>query len=368
MPTLSRRSATLLLALPLLAGCRGEASPADSAAAPPPPRAVQVAEVRISGAEAVTAHTGVVRARREVDVAFRTGGRIATRLVEVGQLVEAGQVLATIDPADLGLSLRAAEADLASAEAQARQAANDAARGRSLLAAGHVSQAVDDQRQAAARAAAERVASARAQLELARNRLSYTTLRAPFPGFVTALLAEAGQVVPEGQAVLRLADPAERELLVRVPESALPRLAEARAEARFWARPDVALPATIREVAPQADTLLRTYAVRFALPDAPDWVALGMTGTVRLAVAREAAATLPLTALHDRGQGPMVWRVLGDGRIEAVPVSVRAMAETTVELSGPLAAGDKVVSMGPQLLDPGQRVHVVQTRLAGTLR
>jgi multidrug efflux system membrane fusion protein len=366
MPALPRRSAAALLLLPLLAGCRDEASAADSA--PPQPRPVQVAEVRLSGTEAVTAHTGVVRARREVDVGFRTGGRIATRQVEVGQLVQAGQILATLDPADLALSLRAAEADLASAEAQSRQAANDAARGRSLLAAGHVSQAVDDQRQAAARAAAERVISAQAQLDLARNRLSYTTLRAPSPGFVTAMLAEAGQVVPEGQAVLRLADPAERELLVRVPESALPGLAQSRAEARFWARPDIALPATIREVAPQADTTLRTYAVRFALPQAPDWVALGMTGTVRLSVARDAAATLPLTALHDRGQGPMVWRVLDGGRIEAVPVTVRAISETTVELAGPLAQGDRIVAMGPQVLDPGQRVRIVQSRLAATLR
>ncbi|WP_439550253.1 efflux RND transporter periplasmic adaptor subunit [Falsiroseomonas sp.] len=366
MPALPRRSAAALLLLPLLAGCRDEASAADSA--PPQPRPVQVAEVRLSGTEAVTAHTGVVRARREVDVGFRTGGRIATRQVEVGQLVQAGQTLATLDPADLALSLRAAEADLASAEAQSRQAANDAARGRSLLAAGHVSQAVDDQRQAAARAAAERVISAQAQLDLARNRLSYTTLRAPSPGFVTAMLAEAGQVVPEGQAVLRLADPAERELLVRVPESALPGLAQSRAEARFWARPDIALPATIREVAPQADATLRTYAVRFALPQAPDWVALGMTGTVRLSVARDAAATLPLTALHDRGQGPMVWRVLDGGRIEAVPVTVRAISETTVELAGPLAQGDRIVAMGPQVLDPGQRVRIVQSRLAATLR
>lgn len=358
----------LLLTLPLLAGCRGEAAAPDSANAPPPPRAVQVAEVRLSPGEAVSAHTGVVRARREVDLGFRAGGRIATRLVELGERVAAGQVLATLDPADLALSLRAAEADLAAAEAQARQSANDAGRSRSLLAAGHVAAAFDDQRQAAARAGAERVAAAQAALELARNRLSYTVLRAPSPGIVTAMLAEAGQVVPEGQPVLRLADPAERELLVRVPESALPTLAGARAEARFWARPEIALATELREVAPQADAALRTYAVRFALPEAPDWVALGMTGTVRLTRAAEPAATLPLSALHDRGQGPMVWRVLPQGRIESVGVTIRALAEQTVEVAGPLSPGDQVVAMGPQLLDPGQTVRVVQSRLAATLR
>lgn len=360
-----RIPAFLLLAL--LAACRAEEPVAESAA-PPQPRPVQVAEVALSSGEAVSSYTGIIRPRREVDVGFRAGGRIAARLVEVGDRVEAGQELARLDPADLALALRSAEAELASAEAQARQAANDAARSRALLAAGHVAAAFDDQRQATARAAAERVQSARASLELARNRLSYATLRSPSAGVVTALLAEAGQVVPEGQAVLRLADPSERELLVRVPESSLPALQEATAEARLWARPDVALPAMLREVAPQADATLRTYALRFSLPEAPGWVALGMTGTIRLARPAEPVATLPLAALHDRGQGPMVWRVLANGRIEAVPVRILSLGDQTVELSGALLPGDRVVAMGPQLLDPGQSVRIVSTRLAASLR
>jgi multidrug efflux system membrane fusion protein len=361
------RAAALLLTPLLLAACRGE-TPAAEAPAAPAPRAVQVAEIVLAPAEAHAAYTGTVRARREVDVAFRAAGRIAARLVEVGESVEAGQELARLDPADLALSLRGAEAELASAEAQARQAANEAARSRTLLAAGHVSASYDDGRQATARAAAERAASARAALELARNRLSYATLRAPSAGIVTALLAEAGQVVPEGQAVLRLADPSERELLVRVPESALPALREASAETRFWARPEASQPAVLREVAPQADAALRTYAARFSLPGAPDWIALGMTGTVRLAREAEPVATLPLTALHDRGAGPMVWRLRGDGAVEAVPVQVHALGEATVQVSGGLKPGERVVALGPQLLDPASRVRVVSTRLAATLR
>lgn len=354
------------LLLLTLAACRPDAPVAE--VAPQPTRAVQVAEVRLSTADQHSAHTGIVRARREVDVGFRAAGRIATRLVEVGQMVEAGQALATLDPADLTLSLRAAEADLAGAEATARQAQNDAARSRALLAAGHIAAAFDDQRQATFRTAAERVASARAALELARNRLSYTTLLAPSPGFVTSVLAEAGQVVPEGQTVLRLADPAERELFVRVPESALPELREASADLRFWARPDVTLRATLREVAPQADVALRTYAARFTIEAAPDWVSLGMTGTVRLTRPAAATTTLPLSALHDRGQGPMVWRVREEGRIEAVPVRVHALGEQTVQLSGALEPGERVVALGAQMLDPGQRVRVVQQHLAATLR
>jgi len=352
--------------LPLmLAACQAEPPPAPRAEAPRP---VQVAEIALMRAETGLAWTGTVRARHEVDLGFRAGGRIAERLVELGERVEAGQPLARLDPADLALALRSAEADLAAAEAQARQASNDAARSRALLAAGHVAPAFNDQREAAFRAASERVASARASLDLARNRLSYATLRAPSAGVVTAVIAEAGQVVPEGQAVLRVADPAERELLVRVPESALPALREAVAEARFWARPEVAMGATLREVAPQADAALRTYAARFALAQAPDWVALGMTGTVRLARDGAPLATVPRGALHDRGAGPMLWRLTAAGGVEAVPVRVRSLGEATAQVEGALQPGERVVAIGAQLLDPASKVRVVSTRLAASLR
>lgn len=353
-----------LLAASALVACKPQEAPAVAAAAPRP---VQVAEVQLAPARASAAFTGTVRARREVELGFRASGRVVERLVEVGQAVEAGQVLARLDPADLGLALRAAEADLAAAEAQSRQAANDAVRSRSLLAAGHVAAAFDDQRVAAARAAAERVATARANLDLARNRLSYATLVAPGAGVVTTLLAEAGQVLAEGQPLLRLAYPAERELLVRVPESALPTLRDPGAAVAFWVRPEEALPARLREVAPQADGALRTYAARFSLPEAPDWVALGMTGTVRLTRDTAPVATLPRSALHDRGAGPMVWRVEGN-RLEAVPVTVTQLSDATVQVSGPLRPGERVVALGAQMLDAGQQVRVVETRLAAALR
>lgn len=378
MRPVAAAAALPLLALAALAGCRAESSPrqAEAPAAAPAPRPVQVAEIRLSPAGESRAWTGVVRARREADLGFRAGGRIVERLVDVGAQVTAGQPLARLDPADLALALRAAEAELSAAEAQARQAAQDAMRSRTLLAAGHVAQAFDDQRQAAARSTAEKAAAARAQLALARNRLDYAVLRAPAGGVVTALLAEAGQVVAEGQPVLRLANPEERELLVQVPEATLPGLVPgAEATAGFWAHPQEApIPVRLRELAPQAEGALRTYAARFSLPaggQTPDWVTLGMTGTVRLAAAGGGApvATVPLSALHDRGAGPMLWKVAEGGALAAVPVEVVSLGEVTATLrAAALAEGDRVVALGPQLLDPGMRVRVVQTRLASTLR
>lgn len=357
-----------VLALLALAACRAETAAPPAAEAPKP---VQVAEVRRGAATQGGAWTGVVKARREADIGFRTGGRMVERLVDTGARVTAGQPLARLDATDLALALRAAEADLAGAEAQAAQAAADAWRSRTLLAAGHVSAAYDDQRVASARSATEKVAAARASLDLARRKLDYAVLTAPSAGVVTAILAEAGQVVPEGQAVLRLADPEERELVVQVPEAAVAGLAGATARADFWAHPGIALPARLREMAPQAEAALRTYTARFSLAGAPDWVTLGMTGTIRTAPAAGAAAdgviTLPLSALHDRGQGPMVWKLHGDG-VEAVPVSVVTLGEVTAQLRAPLADGDRVIALGPQVLDPASRVRVIETRLAATLR
>ena len=353
-----------LLALIALAGCKADSAPQPQAEAPRP---VQVAEIHLAPATDARAFTGIVRARREADIAFRTGGRITQRLAEVGQRVTAGQALARLDDSDLALSVRAAEADLAAAEAQSRQAAADAARSKTLLAAGHVAVAYDDQRVATARSTTEKVASARAGLDLARRRLGYALLVAPNDGVVTGLLAEAGQVVAEGQAVLRIANPEERELVVQVPEATVAGLAAAHVVAGFWARPAETLPAALRELAPQAETALRTYTARFSLPGAPDWVALGMTGTIRTESPAATVAILPLSALHDRGQGPMVWRVEKD-RLAAVPVEVVALGEVTASLRGALAEGDRVVAIGPQLLDPGSRVRVAGLRAAATLR
>lgn len=354
-----------LLLLLALAACRPEAAEAPIVEAPRP---VQVAEVRLAPAATARAFTGQIRARREVDVGFRTSGRITERLVDAGSLVEAGQVLARLDAADLTLSLRAAQADLDSAAAEARRATADAARSRALRDAGHVAAAYDEQRVATARAAVERVAAAAAALDLARNRLGYAELRAPRAGVVMALLAEVGQVLAEGTPALRLADPAEREVLVALPEQ-LPLTPGAVAEVVLWSRPEVVLSARLREASPQAEGALRTRAARFSLDAPPDWAALGATATVRLAdAAAPPVATLPRGALHDRGQGAMVWRLSGAARIEAVPVTVLRLGPETAALQGALSDGDLVVTAGAQLLDPGSAVRVADRRPAATLR
>jgi membrane fusion protein, multidrug efflux system len=302
-----RAALPALAALPFLPACR-DSGP--QAAAPEPPRPVQVAEIRFAPAEQPRAFAGVIRARREVDIAFRAGGRIATRLVDVGATVVAGQELARLDPADLALSLRAAEADLAAAEAQARQALERCRRSRALLAAGHVAAAFDDQRQAAAQRGGARGLRPRVARAGAQPARSHDAARAGrWRDHGAARRGRAGGGRGPGRAAHRRPVRAGGDGAA-CPKARCPACAT-RGPRRASGRGPTALAARLREVAPQADGMLRTYAARFALPEAPDWAALGMTGTIRLSAESAPVATLPLGALHDRGQGPMVWRVEG---------------------------------------------------------
>jgi membrane fusion protein, multidrug efflux system len=321
-------------------------------------RPVQAVRVALASDTEQRAFAGIVRPRHEADIGFRAGGRIATREVDVGARVVAGQLLARLDPIDLALGVRSAEADVASAEAQAVQAQADAERSRTLRAQGWTAAAVDEVKQAAAHSAAERVAGARAALALARNKLDYAELRAPADGVVMAPLADPGTVVSEGQPVLHLAESATPEAEIALPEQALPDAARPGAVVTLWARADLPLHATLRELAPAADGKLRTFNARYTIADPPAWLALGLSVTLHLPGAQaDGVATLPSAALVDRGQGPMVWAVGDDGKLVSRPVQVRRLQQDRVVVSG-LSEGELVVALGGQKLDPAARVRV----------
>lgn len=358
-----RRNALLgsVLLLPLALGaCFERAQPSVENVVRP----VQVIRVALTDDAGTRSFAGTVRPRREADVAFRAGGRMVTRLVDTGARVTTGQILARLDPADLALSVRGAEADLASAQAQLAQASADARRSRALLKDGWVAQSNDDVRQANARAAEERVASARAALQLARNKLSYADLRAPADGVVTAVLADPGTVVSEGTPVLRVAEAGPPEVEVSLPEQALPDAARPGAVVTLWARPDEKLQAKLRELSPTASGALRTYTARYAVENPPDWLALGMSAALQLPSATGTkVAILPASAIGDRGNGAMVW-VTREGEaapLEQRAVQVQRMQQDRVLVTG-VRSGELVVAMGVQKLDPATRVRVIDAR------
>ena len=352
-----RRS--VLLALPILLGGCFERPVASVENAVKP---VQVVRVVLAPSSETRAYAGIIRPRREADIGFKVGGRLIERLVDSGATVQAGTILARLDPADLALSLRSAEADLAGTEAVATQAVADAGRSKTLAGQGWQSAAVDEVKQANARSVTQRVETARAALALARNRVDDAVLRAPEAGVVTAVIADPGTMMAAGSPVLRIASLDALEVEVQLPETALAELGNELATVGFWARTDIVLPAKLREVSAAADPKLRSYTARFTLADRPAWLALGMTATLRLSRADVGAlALLPRGAVTDRGQGAMVWVVGPAGKLEARLVKVASLRQDRVLVSG-LKVGELVVGMGVQKLDPATVVRVADIR------
>ncbi|MGA0609254.1 efflux RND transporter periplasmic adaptor subunit [Caldimonas sp. KR1-144] len=337
---------------------------------PPAPAAVVKPVFVTTVTEATSAQTrtftSVVRARVETELGFRTAGKVVERLVDVGDTVKAGQVLARLDPADYQLAVRAAADQVQAASVDAQQAASDEARFRRLLADGSVGAADHERQKARADAAAARLDQARRQLELARNREGYATLLSPYAGVVTALRFERGQVVAEGQPVMSLARDGEREIVVDLPEDWVGRARSLVATAAPWHDAASPLQLTLRELSPLASAQGRTFRARYAAaaPSRAQMAALPLGSTMQLTLAAPkagpATAVVPVTALV-KGSGPTgVWTLdaKGSGLVFA-PVQVVSIDDASARVSG-LAVGSRVVSVGAQKLDAGIPVRAIE--------
>jgi RND family efflux transporter MFP subunit len=306
---------------------------------------------------------GVVRARYETDLGFRVAGKMVARPVNVGDRVRAGDVVAQLDPRDLKLQVESAEAELAAATSNLAQAAADESRYQNLRIRGYAAVADYERKKAAKDEAEGRMERAQRALELARNQLAYTDLKADADGVITATLAEAGQVVALGQAVARLAHRGEMEAVVALPETRLGEARQSDASVRLWSGPDRRFSARLRELSPQADAATRTYAARFTIENPDDSVALGMTATVVLSRPAETmAAKVPLAAILNRGTGPVVYRVDDAGVLERRPVTVTSFNEVVALITSGLEDGDEIVTLGVQMLQAGQKVRAIVGR------
>lgn len=345
-----------------LAGCAEKAPPA------PAPRAVVAQIVGAAPATAAHVYSGEVRARYENDLAFRVGGKVVARHVEVGAAVKKGEVLARLDPQDAQLNVDAARSALAGAEADHALAKAEVERYRDLFARRFVSQAVLDARETAFNTTRARLEQARAQAMVAANQSSYTALVAEADGVVTAVALEPGQVVAGGQPVLRFARPTEKEVLISVPETRLEALK--RAPSVLVAVPATGerpIPGRVREVAPNADPATRTFAVRIAIPAAGPAVQLGMTATVALGDRGEdEALRVPLAAVTEAGGQAVVWVVdPATTTVHPRAVAIAAYREDGATVSAGLRPGEIVVSAGAHKLRPGEPVRVLSEALAG---
>jgi RND family efflux transporter MFP subunit len=349
--------AMLALAVPGLTGCNEKT--AETAVSGRP---VLIAVVHYEAETSERRFVGTIKPRIETDMGFRVPGKVEKRLAEVGQTVDIGQPLATLDEVDLELQAEQAEAEFRAATGALAQAAAAEQRARDLRAKGWTTDAQMDTSRAAADEARARLNRAERSVELTKNTLSYATLVADTRGVVTETLIEPGQVVASGRTAIRVARLGEKEAVVAIPEALLGRAKSRVATVTLWSRANQKYAAKLREVAPSADPATRTYLAKFSLPDAGDDVSLGMTATLTLTgAATERRARLPLSALFRQGGDPSLYVVDASGGISLKPVEVKSYESNCVVIAGGVDEGAKVVALGVQKLDPSQKVRVVSS-------
>jgi len=332
---------------------------------PPPPapqaRPVRTVVVEHNAGNQIVSLTGQVRAKDQANLGFRLDGRVIERLVNVGDVVTAGQALARLDPRNQENALRSAQANLLSAEAVLTQVRLTFARQRELLKGGWTPQAKFDDAQQALTTAEAQVVSAQAQVRIAQDQLGYTTLFADAPGVVTAVGAEPGEVVSPGRMVVQLARGDGRDAVFDVPEQLIrtgPH--DPPIELSLANDPQVVASGHVREVAPQADPATRTFQVKVGITNPPDAMRLGATVTGRIAVVAPPGVELPASALTEANGAPAVWVVdPKDLAVSLRDIKIAQHDPATVLISKGLDEGEVVVTAGVQTLHPGQTVRLL---------
>lgn len=355
------RSARLLLALTAL-GWVGCVRAEPSTATDPSLARVRVVEARRTPLAFDVVVTGDIQAQAQVNVAFRTNGKVAERRVEVGDHVAADQVLAVLEPLTQRANLDNAKAALNSAEALLTQAKMSFERQKQLLAGGFTTRTSYDNAEQELRTTQAAVDSAKAALGTAQEQFSYTELRAGVAGIVTSRSFEVGQVVQSGQTVLVLAQDGPRDAVFNVYESltAQPPSGETVAVA-LQADPAVKTTGTVREISPTVDPASGTVRVKIGLQSTPPAMGLGAVVVGRARFAPHEAVVLPWSALYRYNGRPSVWIYDPARRTVSVRgVEIDRFGSDTIALKRGVVPGERVVVAGIQFLRPGQTVAAAE--------
>lgn len=302
--------------------------------------------------------TGEVQARFRADLSFRVGGRVLARLVEVGDHVNAGDVLARLDPAEQQADLEAATAAETAAEAQLQVARTNFERQKTLIAQRFTTQTAFDQAQEALRSTESSLETAKAQLGTAKDALGYTDLRANAAGLITARNLEAGQVVQAAQPVFTLAQDGDRDAVFDVYESLFFGDYDGeQVSLVLVSDPSVTAMGHVREVSPAIDPKSSTVRIKVAIQNPPAAMTLGsaVAGTARSRPSAQIA--VPWTALMSLGSKPAVWTVDPATKTASLrTVEVGAYEAEAIVIKQGLKPGDRVVVDGGKLLSSGQSV------------
>lgn len=350
----------LVLLAPLLGGC-GDA-PQDTASTVAGSDASTLAVSLAPVTRKVLAHeivaSGVIAAWEDMPLGVEAAGlRVTEVRVEVGQTVAAGEVLLTLDDRAARSDVAQAQAAVAEAVATLELAEANLARGRELRTRKLLSAADFDQLHAARSQAQARTDVARAALDAAHLRLSYTTLRAPDAGVISRRATQPGEVVSPGAALLGLIRQGRLEWRAQVAETDLPQVAVEQA-IRLRAADGATVEGRVRAIAPGLDAATRTALLHADLP-APGPFHAGMVAEGRIDVGQSRVLTVPLAAVVRRDGFAYAFSVDAKGRASRHRLELGRVVDDQVELRAGLDEGAQVVVRGAGFLGEGDRVRVI---------
>lgn len=299
--------------------------------------------------------TGQVASRYYIPLSFRVGGQVASRSVEVGDTVKKGQILASLDKADLKLALQQAQANLSKSKADYQNAERERKRLTKMYANKLVSEQDLQRAETTEIAAKQSVLAMQAALDLAQRQLNYSDLKASDSGVVTGVDVEAGQVVSAGQALVTLAT-GNREAVVYLPSNRL-HADLTQVEVKGVDQPGTCK-AVLRAKTPKNDANTLQYKAYFTLKDCTQTLPLGAVVELNVAQSFSHLKQVPISALIDTGNQPAVWKIEG-GKVHAVPVKVVSLGGRFAVIDAKLAVGTQIVADGTHLLTEGAAVKVM---------
>jgi RND family efflux transporter MFP subunit len=369
----------------MLSGCGGT-EPHPKSASAPPAIAVQTAAVSTEQWPDVYEATGTVRARTAAVLSSKVMAYVRQVAVQVGDRVQEGQLLVTLDAQDLDTKVRGAEA----AEAEVMSAVPEADSGvagakanldlaqstfqpmQELASKKSISNQEFDEASArlkSAQAAYEMARAKRIQLDSKRASVQqeirgasimrdYTRISAPFSGVVTAKSVEPGNLAAPGAPLLTVEREGAYRLEASVDESRLPFVKAGQAVDVALESLDRRFTAHVSEIVPSVDAASRTYIVKIDLPAMPN-LRSGMFGRAMFPLGTRKVATIPPPAMVEHGQLQSVF-VIEDGCARARLITTGERRQSAVEVLSGLSEGEKLVSPVPAGLTDGARVEVRQ--------
>ena len=361
MNTHLKRSAVAIVGGLSLASCGQEASETRNLVRP-----ARVMRVNNTQAFISRSFPGRAKATREVDLAFRVSGPLVALPVAVGAALEAGEVVARIDPRDFRVRLRNAVSNLKRAKAIKQRAASDLERDLKIQREDPRAIAptkIDASRQNLGVAEAD-IAALEASVHAARDALRDTRLRAPFAATVVSTYVENFETISAGRPVARLLDSTRIEFTINIPESLISLTPKVTGlQVTFDAFPGLKVPAQVLEIGTEASETTRTYPVTLTL-EQPDGITIlpGMAGRATSdPIAKdsdgETEVVIPVSAVFSASASsqPAVWVVdEGTNSVTARPVEIANASSTGYAVSSGIKLGELIVTAGVSFLEEGQ--------------